>query len=105
QRHGFHQLVRRPHCPQEHWLQVHLCVRRLGCRRVHHLVPVWVCSFCCFSRLCLLCANKLIQQCRVPGPHPRAARVGLQPAQPCQGLPPSRQGYPRRRRQGRREGC
>jgi sugar porter (SP) family MFS transporter len=59
--------------------------------------------FCRFSPLCFLCANKLIQQCRVSGPHPRAARVGLQPAQPRQGLPPCRQGYPRRRRQGRRE--
>ena len=44
-----------------------------------------------------------VPQCRVPGPHPRAARVGLQPAQPRQGLPPRRQGHPRRRWQGRRE--
>jgi sugar porter (SP) family MFS transporter len=43
------------------------------------------------------------QQCRVPGPYSRAARVGLQPAQPRQGLPPRRQGHPHRRWQGRRE--
>jgi hypothetical protein len=47
----------------------------------------------------------ILQQCRVPGPHHRTARMGLQPAQPRQGFAHCRQGHPHRGRQGRREDC
>lgn len=43
-------------------------------------------------------------QCRIPRPYARAARMGLQPAQPRQGVSQGRQGHSHRRRQGRREG-
>lgn len=49
-----------------------------------HVVPVW---------------------CRIPRPHAGAARMGLRPAQPSQGIAQGRQGRGAGRRQGHREDC
>lgn len=50
-------------------------------------------------------ADRSPKQSRIPGPHARAARMGLQPAEPRQGVPQGRQGHPHRGWQGRREDC